>query len=1058
MTEVRIGLLGGFEVVVDGVAVPDRAWSRRSAASLVKLLALTETHRLHREQVIDALWPDLPVDEAGPRLHKATHFARKALGVPGVLLVLGEVVALSTADDGLRVDAADFERVAATALAGRADVVDALALYRGELLPHDLYEPWAEDARRHVAALHLQLLRAAGRWEELATLDPSDEVAHVQLMRMHAERRDRAGGLRQFERLQHALRRELGLGPGREALALREALLRLPVDGPPPAPAPAPDGARAPVGRERQLASVTAAFAAAAEGHGSTVFVHGEPGTGKSTLLDWIRRSAQERGWRYGTGTASDVEGTWPYAPVLEALADLSRAHPTLMDGLDDTYRDEVERALRAEPAPWSGAGGHQRLFVATAELLRLAAAGPGAVLLVDDVHEADEATLRLLHYLARTATTERLLLVLAHRPQPYPALERVRTSLVERRAACTVELGPLPRPAVRELLTEVLGRAPEPEVLDEVEELSAGVPLQVVELARAITEGAPGARQGLSADVLLRGLPAEVVDSLRGVAVLGAVFDTDEFIALAGVPESEGYRRLDLALASGVLHRTDGGFRLRHAVVRDALLGDLPPHRLQGLHRHAAEALAGLGVSPARIGHHLVRGGDLRGAVPWVLTAADTSAALGAHREALQLVDSVRSAARGPDLARLLLLRADLLLAVSDAAAVPAYREALDAAAPDSRRFVRARLARAASLAGDLETAREALAGLEGDSDDVTLLLARGNVAYFSGDIDGAAEASREASLRIAGRGDWQMLDLVSLQGLVAHDRGEWFTRLRWELARTKDAPVIATVVFDAHLCVAEYLLYGPTPYDEVIRLAAELRATAERTGALRAVAFASALAGEAALLSGDLRTAERELIESAELHRGIAAAAGEAHSLQRLAQLRLHEGDRAEARRLLRQALPLARWAPRPSHLLQRIHGTLILAQDDPAQARDAVERAEAIIALEDFCAFCEVMYAVPATIACADAGDLEAAHRHLDAARRSAALWKGTAWEAATCEAEAHLAAAEGDATVADQLLRRAAGLFADAGQPLDAERSRSLIGRLAVATPAPVSSAR
>jgi len=1055
----RIGLLGGFEVAVDGVAVPERAWSRRSAASLIKLLALTETHRLHREQVIDTLWPDLSVDEAGPRLHKATHFARKALGVPGVLLVLGEVVALSTADDGLRVDAADFERLAAASLAGRANVADALALYRGELLPHDLYEPWTEDARRHAAELHLQLLRTSGRWEELATLDPSDEVAHVQLMRAHAERRDRAGGLRQFERLQHALRRELGVAPGREALALRETLLRLPVEGPPPAPAAAADGPRAPVGRERQLASVTAAFAAAAEGHGSTVFVHGEPGTGKSTLLDWIRRSAQERGWRYGTGTASDVEGTWPYAPVLEALADLCRAHPTLMDGLDDTYRDEVERALRGEPAPWSGAGGHQRLFVATAELLRLAAAGAGAVLLVDDVHEADEATLRLLHYLARTATTERLLLVLAHRPQPYPALDRVRTSLVERRAACTFELGPLPRPAVQDLLAEVLGRAPEPEVLDEVEELSGGVPLQVVELARAITEGAPGARQGLSAEVLLRGLPAEVADSLRGVAVLGAAFDTDEFVALAGVPEREGYRRLDLALASGVLLRTEGGFRLRHAVLRDALLGDLPPHRLQGLHRHAAEVLAGLGVSPARIGHHLVRGGDLRGAVPWVLAAADTSAALGAHREALHLLESVRSAARGPDLARLLLLRADLLLAVSDAAAVPAYREALDAAPGDSRRVVRARLARAAALAGDLETAREALAGLEGDSDDVTLLLARGNVAYFSGDLEGAAAASREASLRIAGGGgDWQMLDLVSLQGLVAHDRGEWFTRLRWELARTKDTPVIASVVFDAHLCVAEYLLYGPTPYDEVIRLAAELRATAERTGALRAVAFAAALAGEAALLSGDLPAAERDLRESAELHRAIAAAAGEAHSLQRLAQLRLHEGDRAEARRLLRQALPLARWAPRPSHLLQRIHGTLILAQDDPAQARDAVERAEAIIALEDFCAFCEVMYAVPATIACADAGDLGAAHQHLDAARRSAALWHGTAWEGATCEAEAHVAAAERDPAAADRLLGRAAALFAGAGQPLDAERARGFIGRLGVRVPAPASSAR
>ena len=68
---VRISLLGGFEVQVDGVPVPSQAWSRRSAASLVKLLALADARRLHREQVVEALWPGTPWDAAAPRLHKA---------------------------------------------------------------------------------------------------------------------------------------------------------------------------------------------------------------------------------------------------------------------------------------------------------------------------------------------------------------------------------------------------------------------------------------------------------------------------------------------------------------------------------------------------------------------------------------------------------------------------------------------------------------------------------------------------------------------------------------------------------------------------------------------------------------------------------------------------------------------------------------------------------------------------------------------------------------------------------------------------------------------------
>ena len=88
-------------------------------------------------------------------------------------------------------------------------------------------------------------------------------------------------------------------------------------------------------------------------------------------------------------------------------------------------------------------------------------------------------------------------------------------------------------------------------------------------------------------------------------------------------------------------------------------------------------------------------------------------------------------------------------------------------------------------------------------------------------------------------------MLDLIALQGLLAHNRGEWFEQLRHELRRTHDSPYLANAVFDGHLCVAEYLLYGPVPYSEVLALADSFRATATHAGALRAVAFAATLGG---------------------------------------------------------------------------------------------------------------------------------------------------------------------------------------------------------------------
>jgi tetratricopeptide (TPR) repeat protein len=260
----------------------------------------------------------------------------------------------------------------------------------------------------------------------------------------------------------------------------------------------------------------------------------------------------------------------------------------------------------------------------------------------------------------------------------------------------------------------------------------------------------------------------------------------------------------------------------------------------------------------------------------------------------------------------------------------------------------------------------------------------------------------------------------------------------MRGELRRTRDVPEVANAVFDGYLCPAEYLLYGPTPYDDVIETARGLRATALRSGALRAVAFASALIGEAALLKGDLELAADELQESVDLHHVIGSSAGESHSLQRLAEVRLAAGDREGATALLEQALPLARWSIIANHLLQRIYGTMIEAAPDPFVARATVDRAESTLGLEDRCIFCSVMLSVPAVGACADVGDFDHAHRHLALAERSTTLWEGTAWEAAVAEAAGRLALAEGDPGRAAERLRMAVAGFERAGQPLDVER--------------------
>jgi DNA-binding SARP family transcriptional activator/tetratricopeptide (TPR) repeat protein len=1036
-----IRLLGRFAVLRDGEPVPDDAWSRRHAASLVKLLALAPSRRLHREQVIDALWPDQTVEEAAPKLHKAAHFARRALGAANTVVLRGETVALLPHAD-VRIDVAAFELAAEGALRSgdQQALASAVSTYAGDLLPADIYEEWLDARRQHLRLRQADALRQLGRWEDLVALDPTDEEAHVRLMTSLATAGDVHGALRQFERLDKALASELGVGPGAAARALRDQVLtRVHATTAPVSPESGP----AVRGRRRECGALEEALAAASEGRGQTVLCDGEPGIGKTTLLSWVRNHAASLGFRTGSGTAAAIEGNWAYAPVLEALADLCRHQPTLLDGLDDMYRFEIDRALAGTELTWTGDGGHQRLFVAIAELLRLASADRGAILVLDDLHEADEATLRLLHYIARCAVSERLVVIIAFRTgADAAAFEQLRQSLVSRAGAITIHLGALDDDDAAALV-----RATSDDLDDEavarIVGLGAGVPFALVELARR-DEAAPKWGSSVEA-VILASVESATRDVLQRVAVLGATFDTDEFVAVADLPDDEAFAHLDRAIDARILEHTGSHYRFRHGLVREALLADIAPHRLRRIHREAATRLEREGAPPVRIGHHLVEAGDPRAAAPFLLRAAEREAAVGAFRDALNLIEQIHGHADGEVRARALARRADLLFALGDPNAPLAFRHALEHADEVDRPLLRARLARASTTVGDLDTAIAALDGIEldGGPADAEILLARGNLAFFTNDLDTAWSVSEEAQRKVlAGDKNWQVLELVALQGLLAHTRGEWFDRMRVELQRTRQSPEVALAIFDGYLCPAEYLLYGPTPYADVIELARGLRHTAHRAGALRAVAFACALAGEAALLAGDLEVAERELQEAVDLHHDIGAAAGEAHSLQRLAEVRLAQGNREDATRLLQRALPLARWSMIAMHLLQRIFGTLILAAPDEARARAMVDRAESTLGSDDTCLFCHVMLAVPSAIACARVGDLEHARRHLASAEHSVTYWEGTSWQAALLEARSYLAAAEGDAPAASSLRHDAMSLFETAGQPLDAARVRAL----------------
>uniref|UniRef100_UPI000FD92014 ATP-binding protein n=1 Tax=Microbacterium sp. CPCC 204701 TaxID=2493084 RepID=UPI000FD92014 len=771
----------------------------------------------------------------------------------------------------------------------------------------------------------------------------------------------------------------------------------------------------------------------AAEGRGGVVVLRGPAGVGKTALLELTAGIASREGFRVARWAASSVEGQWPYGPVLGALAGLCRAHPALLDGLPDPLRAEIERALLAADLPWTGEAAHPRLFVATGELVRIASEGTGLVVIIDDIHEADDASLRLLHYLGRCARENATLVVLAGRPLRGRPAEIVE-SMVSGDERALIDVTPLPVAAVEQMLADSFP-ALSPGTVSAVAAASGGIPFTALELARRESAEGPGG--------LVPPLPADTLRTVRRVAMLANAFSTDEFLAMSDAGTDVGHSQLGQAIAAMIVEPAEVGYRFRHPMVRDAIVQGIPSHDLAAERYEVATRLGRSQASPARVAQLFVDASQPSHAVPFVLRAVETAGALGAYHDALSLVDQVIDHAGPPERARLLARRADLLLAMGSPDAVDAYRAAVAVATGTERRLLRARLSRVLALAGDLDTARAALAGLEpeGDAADAAILLAQGTVAYFAGDVDSALRIAGQARDRVdLGDAGWQTLDLVTLQGLIAHQRGEWFDRFQLELRRTAGRQSLATSVFDAHLCVAEFVLYGQVPYDELIADAERLRDVAQRAGALRGVAFATALIGEAALLKGDLAQAERDLAEAIQLHREIGATAGEASCMQRLAEVHLARGDRDAAYRLLQRALPVARWSVLSRHLVQRVYGTMVAAAPTPADACAVVDRALATIAETDRCAVCDVMLAVPAAIACADNGDVAAARRHLAVAEHSAELFDRVAWHAALAEARAHIALAEGDSATAEREVATAVDLFSLAGHEHDAERCR------------------
>jgi DNA-binding CsgD family transcriptional regulator/tetratricopeptide (TPR) repeat protein len=352
--------------------------------------------------------------------------------------------------------------------------------------------------------------------------------------------------------------------------------------------------------RQPQLGALHGYAAEARVGDGRLVLIGGEAGVGKSSLVEELERELP--GWRWYVGACDGLFTPRALGPLRDIVLQTGGALADLVAGAD---REEV--------------------FTGLLDHLR---DGPPTVLVVEDVHWADEATLDLLRYAGRRLRGVPVLLLVTYRDdEGNDSLRIALGDLSTQRATRRIDVPPLTESAVEALVREAgLDAA-------EVHGLTGGNPFFVGEVAAWGSKGvSPSARDAVLARI------GRLDDRGRQCAWVAALMGAEVDVDLLAAVDDDLPDALDDLVVSGVLVEDDGRLRFRHEITRLTVEQDVPGHRRQAVHATLLAALEARHESdPARLAHHAEGAGDRAAVMRLAPLAGRQAAELGAHREAAQ-------------------------------------------------------------------------------------------------------------------------------------------------------------------------------------------------------------------------------------------------------------------------------------------------------------------------------------------------------------------------------------------------------------------------------------
>lgn len=654
MAGLELNFLGELEVVRDGEVLP--LPPSKKTRALLAYLAL-QPRPFRREQLCELLW-ELPDDPRGS-LRWSLSKLRRLVDDSSCARIVADRASVAFDPTDVRIDVVSLERLAEGLPGAATEVLEqAAADYRGNFLEglelssfHD-FHAWCMAERERVNRAQAAVLgalterladdpaRALPHARALVSTAPYDEAVRARLIRLLVMLRRTEEAEQQYH-LGRRMLDEIGV----ESDGALLAAWRGAPGGPrgtrrsQPVEQPAPVVAGSLVGRDDEVRRLAEAlFRTTSQHQAEVLLVCGEPGLGKTRLLETVATLARDSGAWLLQASAFEAEAIRPFALWIDALR---------------------RRGPDCTPDIFSGSHGDNRdhLFGALSDLIGRNAEDQPVVVLFDDLQWCDESSAAALHYVMRMNHHRPLLGVLAGRDgelQDNAPVQQALRGLRHDALLEEVKLGPLPEPDVRRLIAEHAPGA-------DAERLSrecAGNPLLAIELSRAETAGASGSSlEELIRERLAR-FDVDGLDVLQWASVLAPRIDLTSLARVTGLDDARIAAALGQAERQALLMPADRGLKFSHDLLGRGVYGQISPARRRVMHRRAAELLeqdTALDLEHAAdLAHHAVQSGDPALAARAMVSAGrlclrffanEDAAALG--RKGLQLAEQLTAAER---------------------------------------------------------------------------------------------------------------------------------------------------------------------------------------------------------------------------------------------------------------------------------------------------------------------------------------------------------------------------------------------------------------------------